>query len=73
MSILSEINKNSDLNESIRNRSSKKYRVELDRNLFTFKPKLNPKTQLLASNLLSFNERQNLHLKKHFEMVFEYI
>ena len=69
MSILNEINKNSDLNESIKNRSSKRYREQLDRNLFTFKPKLNPKTHLLASNLLSFDERQSLHLKKQFEMV----
>jgi hypothetical protein len=58
--------------------SSRRFRDELDLNLnrklldpnlFTFKPKLNPKTQMLTSNLLSFYERQNLHTRKQLEMV----
>jgi len=42
---------------------------QLDKNLFTFKPKLNPKSHLLAQNLISFYERQNLHSRKQLEMV----
>lgn len=41
----------------------------IDRKLFTFKPKLNPKTKLLTSKILSFYERQNLHSKKQLETV----
>ena len=42
---------------------------QLDKSLFTFKPKLNPKSHLLAQNLISFYERQNLHSRKQLEMV----
>ena len=41
----------------------------LDPNLFTFKPKLTPKTELLTQNLMNFYERQNQHLKKQSDMV----
>ena len=44
---------------------------QLDKELFTFKPKLNPKSTLLAQNLISFYERQNLHSRKQLEMVSE--
>ena len=41
----------------------------LDPNLFTFKPKLTPKTELLTQNLMNFYERQNQHLKKQSDLV----
>ena len=42
---------------------------QLDKELFTFKPKLNRKSTLLAQNLISFYERQNLHSRKQLELV----
>jgi hypothetical protein len=41
----------------------------LDPNLFTFKPKLTPKTELLTQNIMNFYERQNQHLKKQSDLV----
>ncbi len=41
----------------------------LDKNLFTFKPKLNAKTNLIAQNFLNFYERQSLHTQKQLEQV----
>ena len=41
----------------------------VDRTLFTFKPKLNPKSKVLAENFLNFYERQNIHTQKQLEMV----
>lgn len=43
--------------------------ANLDPNLFTFKPKLNPKTELLTQNIAGFYERQNLHIKKQLDLV----
>lgn len=42
---------------------------KLDRNLFTFKPKLNPKSEQLTQNIEGFHERQNKHLKKQLDLV----
>lgn len=68
-----ERKKSTDSQDLNRLQSSKRIQDELDsnidRNVFTFKPQLNPKTQLLASNILSFYERQNLHAKKQLIMV----
>ena len=41
---------------------------KLDKN-FTFKPKLNAKSNLIAQNLVSFFERQSLHNFKRMEIV----
>lgn len=42
----------------------------LDEKLFTFKPKLNPKSTLLASQVqTSFLERQNSHSQKQLEVL----
>ena len=43
----------------------------IDTNLFTFKPKLNPKSIVLAKNVLDFYERQNQHSKKQLELLEE--
>ena len=40
-----------------------------DKSMFTFKPKLNPKSNLLAQNFLNFYERQNIHTQKQLEIV----
>ena len=44
--------------------------LNYDKNLFTFKPKLNPKSALIAQNFLNFYERQNIHTQKQLEMVY---
>jgi hypothetical protein len=41
----------------------------MDKTLFTFKPKLNAKSNQIAQNLLNFYERQNLHSQKQLEIV----
>ena len=40
-----------------------------DKTLFTFKPKLNPKSNLIAQKFLNFYERQNIHTQKQLEIV----
>lgn len=42
---------------------------ELDKELFTFKPKLNRKSSILAQNIIGFYERQNKHCQKQLELV----
>jgi hypothetical protein len=46
-----------------------KFFNNLDKNLFTFKPKLNPKSNMIAQNFSSFLERQSLHSTKRLELV----
>lgn len=46
-----------------------KIKSNFDKNLFTFKPKLNPKSNMIAQNFLSFYERQNIHTQKQLEIV----
>jgi len=41
----------------------------LDKNIFTYKPKINAKSNMLAQNFLNFYERQNLHTQKQLEIV----
>lgn len=41
----------------------------LDKELFTFKPKLNRKSTQIAQNILGFYERQNRHCQKQMELV----
>ena len=43
--------------------------TNLDPNLFTFKPHINPKSALLTQNLINFYERQNQHIRKQTDMV----
>jgi hypothetical protein len=43
--------------------------IKLNRNLFTFKPKLNPKSEQLTQNIEGFYERQNKHIKKQHDLV----
>ena len=45
----------------------------LDPNLFTFKPKLNPNTELLTRNLINFYERQQQHIRKQIDLVSVFI
>ncbi len=40
-----------------------------DKTLFTFKPKLNPKSNVIAQKFLNFYERQNIHTQKQLEIV----
>jgi hypothetical protein len=48
--------------------------TNLDPNLFTFKPHINPKSALLTQNLINFYERQNQHIRKQTDMVsFDFI
>ena len=62
--------KNSDINNTHQTRvKSAKLFEKIDRNLFTFQPKINPKSSLMTQNLLNFYERQNLHFKKQLEIV----
>jgi len=35
----------------------------------TFKPKLNPKSNVIAQKFLNFYERQNIHTQKQLEIV----
>jgi hypothetical protein len=51
--------------------SGRKDSTSCNSNTFTFKPKLNPKSQVLAKNILDFYERQNLHSKKQLEILEE--
>ena len=46
-----------------------KFFKHLDKNLFTFKPKLNAKSNLIAQNFSSFLERQSMHSTKKLELV----
>jgi hypothetical protein len=50
-------------------KNEREHNIKLDKNLFTFKPKLNKKSTLLTQNLISFYERQNLHTRKQLELV----
>lgn len=40
------------------------------KSVFTFKPKMNPKSNLIAQKLLSFAERQDQHTQKQIKLVF---
>jgi hypothetical protein len=42
----------------------------LNQNLFTFKPKMNAKSNLIAQKLLSFAERQDQHTRKQMKLVY---
>lgn len=53
-------------------KSAKSAKSNIDRALFTFKPKINHKSKLLAENsdlVLNFYERQNIHTQKQLEIV----
>ena len=41
----------------------------LDKELFSFKPKLNPKSNLIAQNLQSFAERREAYARRQSEIV----
>lgn len=43
----------------------------IDSSLFTFRPKLNPKSLMIAENLLDFYERQNIYNKNKLELLEE--
>jgi hypothetical protein len=61
-------------NNANNSESFKKELTCIDSNLFTFKPKLNPKSLEIAQNILNFYERQDLHSKKqlnNFEEAFK--
>jgi hypothetical protein len=63
-----------EISTTLENNSTSSGRKELgsiNSNTFTFKPKLNPKSQVLAKNILDFYERQNLHSKKQLEILEE--
>lgn len=48
----------------------KKNDIHFDKSLFTFKPKLNPKSTLIAAQgQSSFMERQNSHNQKQLELL----
>jgi hypothetical protein len=49
--------------------NSTSFNLKLDKTLFTFKPKLNPKSELLTQNIINFHERQSKHLKKQQDLV----
>ncbi len=60
---------NNIFNTTISNINKQNGQTEIDRTLFTFKPKLNPKSALIAQNFINFYERQNLATRKQLEMV----
>lgn len=50
--------------------SQSKNSNHFNQSLFTFKPKMNAKSNLIAQKLLSFTERQDLHTQKQIKLVF---
>lgn len=53
----------------VKSSSHRNKMADLDKELFTFKPKLNRKSTLIAQNILGFYERQNRHCQKQLELV----
>lgn len=56
--------------EEIESNKPKKSSHQLDKSLFTFRPKLNPKSnQIAQQSQKSFLERQNSHVQKQLEQL----